>query len=318
MVSDFWCASFEVCGQTWETEGVLRIHGHAFFKSLSKLRVWDAERFMWHRGMPHKAQEIMGSVQRNVGGWSGAYYVIAPKCWSLFVSSTKKPFAEFLVSPEWIFNLIQSGKMHYAAARAQFVRCGKGLVRRLQDLDRWHASQQESLIEVRAHATQLRLRQGLRAFRPIPAVDAWLDMYSSGVHARKRLLVLDGPSGMGKTEFVRSLFPQSAVLELNCAGLVHVCIPGFDALEHKCIFWDELSAVVVTANRKLFQHPAVFVDIGHSPTGQHVKKLWLNDSMSVIATNHWAEDVSRMESASDVLWLTSNCVVVTVDSPLFL
>ena len=46
--------------------------------------------------------------------------------------------------------------------------------------------------------------------------------------ARKAILVLDGPSGMGKTEYVRSLFLRDALLEINAGDMTTLCLPGFD------------------------------------------------------------------------------------------
>ena len=92
----------------------------------------------------------------------------------------------FLVSPEWIFNLVQGGKITYGNAKLELVRCGKGLTRRLLDLDKWHACQQQQALQSIVLSRSRQLRSGLRAFRQVPQVDAWLHRYSTGVHARKK------------------------------------------------------------------------------------------------------------------------------------
>ena len=61
-----------------------------------------------------------------------------------------------------------------------------------------------------------------------------------------------------------------SVLELNCAGLASICLHDFDNSKHECLLWDEASPKLVADNRKVFQHPACKVELGHSPTGQHV------------------------------------------------
>jgi hypothetical protein len=83
-------------------------------------------------------------------------------------------------------------------------------------------------------------------------------------------------------------------------------------------FWDELSAKVVVKNRKVFQHPSCFVELGHSPTAQHVQQYWLNDCVSIIATNRWFEDLQQIRSQQDQRWLGQNSIVLSVDSPMFL
>ena len=107
--------SMEVCGETWEEEKYVRIHAHAFFKSTNKMRVHDPSPFLFRCGLPNKAESCMGHSVRSTGGYAGLYYIIAPKLFGLFQYSSVKPFKEFPVSPEWIFNLVQAGKCYTAA-----------------------------------------------------------------------------------------------------------------------------------------------------------------------------------------------------------
>ena len=134
--------------------------------------------------------------------------------------------------------------------------------------------------------------------------------------SRKRCLVLYGPSRLGKTEFVRALFKLGSVLELNCAGLASFCLHGFDSLKHECLLWGEASPKLVADNRKVFQHPVCKVDLGHSPTGQHVVHDFLNDCCSAITSNSWHEDILRLP-VSDQLWLRANVVLFHVVQPLW-
>ena len=118
-------------------------------------------------------------------------------------------------------------------------------------------------------------RGQLQSFPRWPLVDAWLAEVMKPLQTRKKCLVLHGPSRTGKTEFVRPLFPLGAVWELNCANLRDICLNGFDCLQHRVILWDEAPASLASSNRKVFQHPLCAIDLGHSPTGQHVKRFSL-------------------------------------------
>ena len=120
-----------------------------------------------------------------------------------------------------------------------------------------------------------------------------------------------------ETVFVRSLFEIEAVLELNCAGLKHVCLQDFDALRRRCVLWDEGSPQLVADNRKVFQHPACWIDLGHSPTAQHVMRVWLNDACSIIATNKWEDALAQMIHGG-AQWVLENSTGVNVDRPLWL
>ena len=69
-------------------------------------------------------------------------------------------------------------------------------------------------------------------------------------------------------------------------------------------------------NRKVFQHPLCEVDLGHSPTGQHVRRFFLGNCCSIITTNKWHEDVKKLPTG-DQQWLASNMIVFDVDQPLW-
>ena len=125
-----------------------------------------------------------------------------------------------------------------------------------------------------------------------------------------------GPSRLGKTEFVRALFPVGCVLELNCAGLASICLHGFDDLKHECLLWDEASPKLVADSRKVFQHSACKVDLGHSPTGQHVVHYFLNDCCSAITSNSWHEDILRLP-VPDQEWLHTSVMLFNVVQPLW-
>ena len=125
-----------------------------------------------------------------------------------------------------------------------------------------------------------------------------------------------GPSGIGKTEYIRSLFGPGEVLELSFGGITDIHLAGYDHQKTKCIFWDELEPSVVTRNRNVFQHPATMLDLGHSPTGAHVKRYWINSSVSIIASNTWMHDIMQLK-ACDKEWIDANSIVCQCTWPLF-
>ncbi len=316
--SEAYGCSFEVAGGTWATARQVRVHAHCFIKKDSRMRLSSETPLMFRGSLPNRAGHISGQSMRCVGSWAGMYYVVAPKHFSLYTFSSKAPFSDFMVSPEWIFNLVQAGKISYDNAKAELIKCGKGLTRRLMDLEKWRTAKAEQELIVRATKVQEQLRGSMKKFREFPAVREWFNQSTGGLRARKKFLVITGPSGVGKSEFVRSLFPLGAVLELNCAGVKDVCLAAFDAQKHQCIFWDELAVLVVANNRKIFQHPACWVDLGHSPTGSHVAYHWLNDAVSIVASNRWYDDLQSLKSYSDRCWVEANSVVLVVDVPMWI
>ena len=257
---------------------------------------------------------------RNRGGstsWAGAYYLQAPKIGVLFQSGSKCPFEEYPVSGKWVFQLVQMEKITFSAARAELIKTGENLCRVLPDLDKHHAECTAARLHKRAAEVQHLLgATSCRSVR-VPEVEAWKARYGRGVWRRKKFLVLEGKSGTGKTEFVRGLFGSDKTLELNCAGVVAVNLRDYRPLEHKVVLWDEASPALVLGNRKLFQCPPCWIDLGHSATGSLVYKVWVNEAVFVIATNRWASALEELVR-EDREWLQANQVYVHVTQPLWL
>ena len=69
-------------------------------------------------------------------------------------------------------------------------------------------------------------------------------------------------------------------------------------------------------NKKLFQCPAGFVELGFSPTGFLTYKVMVNRSVMVINSNRWDEQLDALP-AGDRDWILKNQVAVHVDTPLW-
>ena len=311
-----WACCLEICLKTFEEQKQLRLHIHLYLKSdVQQLRCESFKKLRFRSSDPHLKDTLWGK-KVSKANWAGAYYCLAPKRGSVFSHGTIRRFLDFPVDPSWVFNMIEGEKIDYRDAKSELVKCGKGLVRRLADLDCWHKQKQEMLVDEMVKKAAAESRAQLTTFPRWPVVDAWLSEVTKPLQPRKKCLVLHGPSRTGKTEFVRGLFPLNAVLELNCANLKDICLDGFDCLRHRAILWDEASASLVCNNRKVFQHPLCTVDLGHSPTGAHVRRYFLGHSCSVITTNRWYEDVKRLP-VGDQKWLEANMVVFDVEQPLW-
>ena len=187
-------------------------------------------------------------------------------------------------------------------------------VHRRRWLESLACSMQEQAVKQRTQRVQELLRAALRPFKTFDVVASWLAANYQTVASRRKFLVITGPSGVGKTEFVRSLFPENSILELNGGCLEHINLEAFDMQRHHCILWEDLPAAAVVCNRRVFQHPSSWIDMGRCPPGQRSMRYWLNDAVSVIATNRWGEDLQALSSHSDACWLEANSVVLQVES----
>jgi hypothetical protein len=151
-------------------------------------------------------------------------------------------------------------------------------------------------------------------FRLIQVVEDW-KVHTQSLSMRKRFLVLEGPSGVAKTAYAKSLWGSAGTLELNMAGSDDFCLRQFNPAIHKAIVWDEARPSVVSSQRKLFQCGPSWVDLGQSPTGAHVYRVWLNDAAMIVCSNKWTELVNGMKH-SDAEWIRANQVHVTILSSL--
>ena len=311
-----WACCLEICLKTWQEQKELRVHLHLYMKSENQqLRCESVRRLRFRYTDPHLRETLWGRKVARAN-WAGAYYCLSPKRGSVYRHGSLERFVDFPVDPSWIFNMIEAEKIGYQEAKRELIQCGKGLSRRIADLECWHRHKQELLVAELVSKAQRHSRGQLKKFPRWPIVDEWLTEVRKPNLPRKRCLVLHGPSRTGKTEFVRGLFSLGAVLELNCASLQDICLDGFDCLKHEAILWDEASASLVSNNRKVFQHPLCEVDLGHSPTGAHVRRFYLGSCCSVITTNKWYEDLKKLPPG-DQKWLEANMVVFDVERPLW-
>lgn len=115
------------------------------------------------------------------------------------------PFKNDPLNGNWIFGLVLADKMLVAAVREELVKCGKGVYRRLVDLERMERGIDEARVAARVQEVHDRIRVTSCKFRGLLAVSAWLEGASPQYQRRTRFLVLEGPSGVGKMEFAKSL-----------------------------------------------------------------------------------------------------------------
>ena len=147
-------------------------------------------------------------------------------------------------------------------------------------------------------------------------IETWRKENTKPMMRRKKILVLAGPTGTGKTEFVKAMFGPDRVLELNAAGMLYPCLRSFDGELHLCILWDEAEAALISNNRKLFQCPACFVELGFSPGGHLTYSVMVNKAVMVVCSNRWEEQLQKLDEG-DRDWIVGNSVVYHVNEPLW-
>ena len=154
-----------------------------------------------------------------------------------------------------------------------------------------------------------------RPFKEIPCVRRLLDDLLTP-NDRRKFLVLEGPSKMGKTQYILNLFGKDSTLEINAADEMSPSLQDFDHKVHRCVLLDEASPQMVLRNRKVFQAPNAMVELGQSKTNCHSYQCYLNDTLLCIASNSWTAAVDACSAASRE-WIKANQVLVQVTRPLW-
>ena len=231
------------------------------------------------------------------------YYLQCPKRGSLHRTGSLRPFLDYQVSGDWIMNMVQAGKMDFVNAKQELVKVVKNLPRHLQTLEWWHRERTMLAQDEARSQVEAELRKKQLPFRSVQQVDEWAKQYGQTLH-RFKALVLDGPSGLGKTQFAKSLVQEHQTLELNMAGCVEPDLRSWDPQKHKLILYDECSPEQMVAQKKLFQAGPSPVTLGSSRTNCLSYSVWVYGARMVCCSNTWLSDL--------------NTIVVNVTSPLYL
>ena len=140
-----------------------------------------------------------------------------------------------------------------------------------------------------------------------PEITAWLQSFAVHRH-RYALLLLEGPSRVGKTHFARSLTPVGKqCLELNCSSCAEVDLRSFRYGFHALLILDEIRPDVILRQRKLWQCGPYMVGLGASVTHCHAYEVCIYQTPVVMCSNSWSAQTETL-LPEDVEWLRCNTV----------
>ena len=243
------------------------------------------------------------------------YYLQCPKQGKVFSGGSIEPFKTYLVNGEWVMNLVQAGKLDLQCARAEIIKTAKNLPRLLSNLDKFVQGQKEERQRSRIQQIELEIAKSERPFETFPEIESWKAEHALA-KPRYRFLVLVGPSGLGKTQFAKSLVPKGRSLDLNMASAPEPNLKEFDHEKHDLVLFDECSAQKVLLQKKLFQAPLSPIALGQSATGCFAYSVWMYAKLLVVASNVWHHEVHELRKA-DADWLCANALVIDVREPLW-
>ena len=195
-------------------------------------------------------------------------------------------------------------------------RAVNGISRGIGDIDKYIKEQGSQSMKDHIARRQAYFVSLKKPFRVLEPVEAWKKEYSEALKERKKTLVLEGGTCLGKTQYIRNLFGADCCFEVHASSPTSWSLRDFVPLQHKCILWDEATPQVMIQNKVLFQCPSVLLTLGNSPTANFTYDVWVNDCVMVINSNCWTEQLKEMPPG-DRNWIVGNTVHVVVDSPLW-
>ena len=171
---------------------------------------------------------------------------------------------------------------------------------------------------LQAHIVKVQSELALQTkpFHRIEAIEKWKEDHRA-IKPRYKFLVLVGPSGVGKTQYAKSLVAEGRALELNMAAAPEPDLKDFNPDVHDLILFDECPAKIILRQKKLFQAPAVKVSLAASVTSCYAYTVWLHQKLFVGCSNVWHHEL-RLLPLEDRDWLLSNSLVHTVEKPLWM
>ncbi|CAL1129654.1 unnamed protein product [Cladocopium goreaui] len=251
------------------------------------------------------------SVRRALD--QGHFYLQVEKKGSIFRQTTCQTFT---VSPDWVTGLWQGDKINKECAEQHYVQCKRNIRAYCENLKYHGQKQRELYIQQQQAAAAELLRPLQKEPVELPEVtQLFLPQFTRPMHRRK-FLVLNGPTRLGKTVYARSLFGADHTYETNCSGVLEPDMREYDVLRHRCVVFDEASVHLVLKHKKLFQAPPAEISLGHSATGMYVYRIWVWNVALIVTSNVWTTELEQL-AAEDREWLEGNAILIQCSQPLY-
>ena len=254
------------------------------------------------------------SVRRALD--QGHFYLQVEKKGSIFRQTTCPAYQTFTVSPDWVTGLWQGDKINKECAEQHYVQCKRDIRAYCENLKYHGQKQRELYIQQQQAAAAELLRPLQKEPVELPEVtQLFLPQFTRPMHRRK-FLVLNGPTRLGKTVYARSLFGADHTYETNCSGVLEPDMREYDVLRHRCVVFDEASVHLVLKHKKLFQAPPAKISLGHSATGMYVYRIWVWNVALIVTSNVWTTELEQL-AEEDREWLEGNAILIQCSQPLY-
>ena len=217
---------------------------------------------------------------------------------------TVRMFKDYLVCGDWILQLLQGDKITCAVARSMCVHVVRNLPNLLRTISTFETALAEEELDLHVRSVQAALREQRRPFKFLNVVAEWLTEFDS-LQDRYHFLILDGPSRVGKSQYACSLARAGSVCFCDCQGATQPDLRTFRPRQDEVIVMDEAVPALVIRNKRLFQAPAEYVQLGLSATNMYSYRVWVHRVKIVVCCNDWIAGLNLLP-ASEREWIHHN------------
>ena len=313
----------ELCCDTLEKDNVLRVHLHLCMEAppLKQIRVKNAYRLAFRGSFAVKGSSANGGYIATKSATNAAnahYYCRMPKKGMVRHWGSHDPFKHYRINCEWITAFLQAGKLDDVDAIMEYSKCWKSVKMNVENVEYNVQLIKRRKLEERVEIVLERTAAKRSIRKYLPLVEEVYLPHMAIEAERHMVLVLDGPSGVGKTSYVKGLCSSPhAYLEINCMNL-RVSANLREVVETiETICFDEASVEWALDNKKILQGPEFPVSMGDSNTGMYSYRRFLNGIKMVICSNKWAKQVSKLKSEEDKAYVHKNFLYVYCDELLY-
>ena len=214
----------------------------------------------------------------------------------------------------------QAEKVSLDGARIEYVKAYAGASGALHNLQVVEEERQKQELDRLVKEAEAECRGAIdKPWKVIPEVTRFNAQFDPGVKLKRRkVLVLDGKSECGKSEFALSMSPAGRAVEINCANCAtEPPLQGmYNPTKRDLILCDEMSVELLIANKRLFQGPPAKVILGSAQTNRFTYQAFVFRKRFVICSNKWKQQLEKA-SAKDREWAQKNTLYVKVREPLW-
>lgn len=308
----------ELCPESYKA-GTVRLHFHIFLKRKGNhILTLPAELKFQGQGV-HMIRGVIDRRNVIIRVNQGSYYCGVRKIGGIDHGGNYLPYKDFAVNPNWVTHLACQEKVSLQTARQEYLRCVDRAEHYIRNVEWIIQQKREAREEEERMIVAAKIRQNLRPMSMPPTWDDFLAQFNIPNKHRFSFYVLDGPSGLGKTECVRLQFPLGSLLELNCQNTQSPNWRLFNRDLHSAILLDEATPNLVINFKKEVQADNTICQEGTSGTNVFAFKCWFYRVRFVVACNNWAELMWNMwyESPENHDWLEQNSVYQSVNASTF-